>query len=439
MSRTYQNAATTESEIIDRRQQKELADYLVSNGQMLIPMVELIEQSRISIDRFIDLFSKAAIEAVLQLSADKISGPRHQGRATGDVVRYGYQQGSVPLSDRRLKVVKPRLRRGRSKAMQEILIPAYETLNSAPGMGEKVSELMMRGISTRKYKQVIREMVETVGVSKSSVSRSFVEQTSRMLEQLAGRRFDDLDLLIIYLDGLVFGEHHIIGAIGVDCSGEKHVLGLQQGASENAAAVTCLLERLVELGVDSQKAYLFVIDGSKALRSAINRVFGSHNPVQRCRSHKIRNVCDNLPDHLKDQYKAIMRAAYKLPHKEGIARLTKHAAWLDQECPTAAASLREGLEETFTINRLELPVLLCRCLATTNIIESPNSDVRLNTRRVCRWRDGKMVLRWATAAFLTTEHNFRRIMGYKFLWILKARLNEIARLKSELDQQMNIA
>ena len=181
---------------------------------------------------------------------------------------------------------------------------------------------------------------------------------------------------MIYIDGMVFGEHHVISAVGVDAQGHKHVLGIQPGATENAAAAEDLLNQLVARGVKPDVKRLFVIDGAKALRAAIHRVFGSQHPVQRCRNHKIRNVVERLPEEQKDQVKAALRASYRLEAKEGMARLRKLAAWLEQEHPVAAASLREGLEECFTINRLGVPPSLHRCLATTNLIESPQSGVR---------------------------------------------------------------
>ncbi len=180
----------------------------------------------------------------------------------------------------------------------------------------------------------------------------------------------------------------------------------------------------MERGLDSGRRYLFVIDGSRALRCAIDKVFGKGSPVQRCRRHKIRNVCDRLPDDLAEQVKSVMQAAYRLPWEEGGVRLRKQAEWLEGLHPDAAASLREGLEETFTINRLELSSSLRLCLASTNLIESPHSGVRMRTRRVSRWKDSQMVLRWAASAFLETEKNFRRIQGYQDLWMLKAKLRD---------------
>jgi transposase-like protein len=244
------------------------------------------------------------------------------------------------------------------------------------------------------------------------------------LEALLSRRFDDLKLLIIYMDGVVFGDHTMIGAVGVDTEGRKHVLGIREGATENATVVMELLQDIVARGVDPKQKRLFVIDGSKALRAAINAVFGAEQPVQRCRAHKLRNVLDHLPEEQKEQVKSLMRAAWKMEAKAGMARIRKLAEWLEREYPSAAASLCEGLEECFTINRLGVPPTLQRCLATTNIIESPHAGIRIRTRRVTNWQNGSMVRRWMASAFLRTEKNFRRIMGYRELWTLEAILSE---------------
>jgi putative transposase len=411
-------------QIVDRKDSRGFARYLAKNGQLLLPLVELIEASTMAVDELIDVLGRASIEAVLQLSAAGAAGEKHQGRKGGDLGWHGTQEGKVSLSDRKLRVSKPRLRRKGRGPGREVEIPAYEAMKN--GMGSRLLEILMHNVSTRNYRRVIPEMAESVGISKSSVSRQFIEESAQELERLAARRFDNLELLIIYLDGLVFGQHHVICAVGVDAQGKKHVLGLAEGASENAASATTLMEDLVERGIDPKRRYLFVIDGSKALRAAINRVFGAGHPVQRCRHHKIKNVCDKLPEELAAQVKSVMKAAYQLPWQEGMARLKKQAEWLSTHYPGAAASLREGLEETFTINRLDLSPALRRCLGTTNIIESPHAGVRLRTNRVSRWQDGKMVLRWVAAAFLETEKNFRRIQGFRDLWMLKAKLeNEV--------------
>jgi len=403
-----------------------LARFLTKNGQALLPMVELIEQSKLAVDELIDVLGRASVEAVLRLSAEGVAGPLHPGKKGGMVGWHGSETGRVALAERKLRVRRPRLRKKPSGPEGEVPVPAYEAMQQDGKLGSRMLEILLRGVSTRQYKQVLPEMAETVGVSKSSVSAEAIEASEEELRQLCERRWDEVELLIIYLDGLLFGSHHLLAAVGVDTGGNKHVLGIAEGASENQVVAQGLLDRLVENGLDPRRRYLFVIDGSKALRAAIDAVFGAKNPVQRCRHHKIENVMGYLPKHLKEQVKAALRAAFRLSAAEGMARLEKQAQWLERQHPDAAASLREGLEEMFTINRLGLPPSLMRCLSSTNLIESPHSGVRLRTRRVCRWRDGRMVLRWAAAAFLMTENNFRKIQGYRDLWMLKAVLNPSA-------------
>jgi len=240
----------------------------------------------------------------------------------------------------------------------------------------------MLGLSTRKYAEVLPKMAETVGVSKSEVSRHFVEGSAEKLKELMERRLDAWDILVVYLDGIVFSEYHAIAAIGVDSDGCKHVLGLREGASENKVVTTALLEDLVERGLNPERPRLFVIDGSQALRRAIDAVFGSRNKVQRCRKHKERNVLGYLPEELKPQVQSTLRSAWQLPPAKGKARLEKLAKWFEDEYPSAAASVREGLDEMFTINELGLPATLRRCLGSTNIIESGFSGTRGRTRRV---------------------------------------------------------
>jgi transposase-like protein len=405
--------------------EKKLTEFLSRSGQLLLPMVDLIEQCQFACDELIDVTGRAAIQAVLQMSAEQVAGgPPQQGRRrSGDVVFYGQQAGMVMLSDRKLRVQRPRLREKGSGKGKEVEIPAYAAMQNQPRLSARMLDILMRGVSTRQYQAVIPEMAETVGVSKSSVSRQVIEASEAEVETLLKRRFDDVKLIVLYIDGMTFGDHVMIGAVGVDMEGNKHVLAIREGASENATVAKELLEDLVERGVKPDQKRLFVIDGSKALRAAINAVFGSHQPVQRCRAHKLRNVLDHLPKDQKDQVKSVMRAAWKMDAKAGMARLKKLAEWLERDYPSAAASLLEGLEECFTINRLDIPPSLHRCLATTNLIESPHSGVRMRTRRVCRWRDSAMVKRWMASAFLATEKNFRKIMGYKDLWALQSILN----------------
>jgi transposase-like protein len=418
--------------------ERRLAEFLTRNGQTLLPMVDLIAQSRMAIDDLVDSVGRATIEAVLRLSAEQVAGPPQQGRMRqGELVWHGTQAGSVYLKERKLKINKPRLRKKEGGADGEVPIPAYSAMQDRDGMSSRMLEILLEGVSTRRYQGVIPKMADTVGVSKSSVSRATIQASEAEVEKLLNRRFDDVDLLIIYIDGIHFGDQCIIGAVGVDDQGNKHVLGIQEGATENGAAAKDLLQSLVERGVNPERRRLFVIDGSKALRTAINAVFGSASLVQRCRQHKLRNVIERLPKDQQEQTKSLLRAAWKLDAKTGMAKLEKLAQWLEREHPDAADSLREGMEECFTINRMDVPPSLHRCLASTNLIENPHSGVRRRTRRICRWRDKPMAKRWAAAAMLATEKNFRRVMGHKDLWALKAILD--GKHEKQLDRREKVA
>jgi len=416
---------TKDYQIINKTETRKLSQFLCKDGQFLLPIVDLISQAEMAVDELIDVVGRAAIEAVLTLSAQQVAGPKHPGKTGGDLYWYGRQSTVVPLSDRKLRLDKPRLRLKGKGHDREVRIPAYEALWMNSQLSARMLELLMNGISTRNYKQMIPQMAETVGVSKSSVSRQFIEASEQQLKELCERRFDDKDILVVYIDGLQFGQIHVIVALGVDSEGHKHVLGLREGASENAVVVKDLLNDLVARGLKPQRRRLFVIDGSKALRKGIDEVFGSKNPVQRCRNHKIRNVLSYLPQDRQGDVRSAMKAAFSLGAKEGIAKLKKLAQWLEHEYPSAAGSLLEGLEEMFTINRLDLPGALRRCLGTTNVIESPYSGVRFRTRRVKNWRDASMVLRWVASSLVSAEKHFRRVMGYQQLWILASKLQEV--------------
>ena len=403
--------------------ERALAFFCKANGQMLLPLVELIEQARLTVSTVLDEVSQQTIEMILQLSAEQIAGARTPGRSSGEIRWHGSQAGRVSLEDRQVSVRRPRLRHKGKQRGGEVEIPAYQALQKNPAMGGRMFGALLRGVSTRQYREVLPRMAESVGISKSAVSERAMEASAAQLSELLERRWNATELLVIYIDGMQFSAHHVISAVGVDFQGDKHVLGLQLGATENAAAVKSLLVHLREHGLDTAKRYLFVIDGAKALRAAIDEVFGTGQAVQRCRTHKIRNVLEELPKEQHAQVRSLMRAAYKLERgDEGLTKMKKMASWLEREYPTAAASLREGMEETFTINRLGLPPSLHRCLGTTNLIESPQSGVRKRTGNVSRWRDGEMVLRWVAGAYLLTEKSFRKIAGYENLWTLAAAL-----------------
>ena len=283
-----------------------LQEFTKANGQILLPLVELITQARLAVDEVIDNIGRQTIETILNLSAEEVAGPRTPGKSSGEIRWHGWQKGRVSLADRQIRIKRPRLRH---KQDGEVGVPAYDSLQDNDATAQRMMGALLRGVSTREYAEVLPEMAETAGVSRSSVSRQAIEGSIEQLRQLRERRWDEIDLLVLYIDGQRFGSHHVISAVGVDRNGNKHVLGIQVGATENAAAVKQLLTSLREQGLPTDRQYLFVIDGAKALRAAIEEVFGADQPVQRCRNHKMRNVLDELPKEQQPQVLNLMRAA----------------------------------------------------------------------------------------------------------------------------------
>jgi putative transposase len=415
LSKTYQivtRAAKESAAVIEQ--------FCHANGQILLPIVNMIQSASQVVDRVVHEIGVKTLEVILALSAEQVAGPRTPGKASGEIRHYGSQRGRVQLADRKVRVKRPRLRH---KTEGEVPIPAYEVLRKNQALSQYMLGALMRGVSTREYHEVLPKMAETVGVSRSAVSRQAIEASIEQLKQLQERRWDQVEILVIYIDGQRFADHHILSAVGVDLEGRKHVLGIASGATENATAVKHLLTGLRERGLPTDRKYLFIIDGAKALRKAIDEVFGREQEVQRCRNHKVENVMNELPKEQQEQTRRLMRAAFKLSSaEEGEKRLEQIARQLEYDYASAARSLREGMKEMFTLQRLKIPASLHKCLATTNLIESPHSGVRKRTRNACRWRDADMAERWAASAWLLTEKHFRRIGGHQEMWTLAAIL-----------------
>ena len=414
-----------------------IQEFCQSNGQILLPLVEKIQSASAMVNSVIHEISLKALEAILVLSAEQVAGPRTPGKATGEIRWYGSQPGVVALVDRKVKVRRPRLRH---KTDGEVAVPAYQAMRKDKELGKRMLGAMMRGVSTREYNEVLPQMAETVGVSKSAVSRQAIEASSEQLKVLQERRWDGVEILVIYIDGQRFGEHLIISAVGVDVEGKKHIMGLAAGATENTAAVKGLLTHLRDQGLPTDRKYLFVIDGAKALQAAIDEVFGVDQAVQRCRNHKLRNVLDELPKEQQAQTASLMRAAFRCKTAdEGEKRLEQMARFLERDHESAARSLREGLKDMFTLQRLDVPLSLHKCLATTNIIESPHSGVENRTHKVTRWRSQEMVERWAASAWLLTERHFRKVIGHRDLWALAGILGRTTNLQKSVCKESKVA
>ncbi len=289
-------------------------------------------------------------------------------------------------------------------------------------------EQMVIGVSTRKYDRSLEptgDDLETRGTSRSAVSRRFVTGTKKRLEELMNRDLSGLDIVALMLDGLVVGDHVALVALGIDADGHKHLLGVTEGATENAVACTKLLTDLRDRGLRTDRSILVVMDGSKALRKAVKHIFGDRGVVQRCQEHKIRNVTGHLPKDMQVNVRRSMKDAYRSGKQTRAKKLLGNLERaLRGSHPGAANSLLEGLDETLTVIEFGLPRMLERTLATTNMIENVNGSVRDVTRNVKRWRDGTMVLRWLAAALHEAQKGFRRVRGYKGLVRLVVALRD---------------
>ena len=365
----------------------------------------------------------ACVDEVLETERVALCGERYEHLPDRQALRAGYVASSLVLGGRRVAVQRPR---ARSVAGRELGLPSWREWSARDPLEQRAVEQMVLGVSTRGYARSLEPLPEAVAVrsiSKSAVSERFVYGTERKLAELMSRDLRQLRVVALLIDGVHFGEHVVLAAVGVDEHGDKQVLGLREGATENAAAVRALLADLVERGLDPNRALLIVIDGAKALHKAVVEVFGAHGLIQRCREHKKRNVTDALPERLRAAVRSAMNQAYATRDTKRARRLLEGLARrLEHQHPGAASSLREGLEETLTVMRLGLPENLERVLSSTNLIENLFSRVREIGHRVKRWQSGTMVLRWTATGVLEAERGLRKLVGYRAMPILVAAL-----------------
>ena len=362
------------------------------------------------------------LSAMLEDDRTKLCGERYVHDAKRGASRAGYTDGELALGGRRVTIRKPRVRDDAG----EVPLATWEHFADADPLTPRAVEQMVLGVSTRNYARSIEPAplgLQTRGTSKSAVSRRFVAATQETFTTMMSRDLSTLSLCALVIDGIHVGEHLVAVALGVDESGEKHVLGLHEGATENGAVCAALIEDLIARGVRSDRAMLFVIDGSKALSSAIRKAFGKRAIIQRCQVHKRWNVEDHLPESMKKQVGRAMSAAYRCGNAERAKRmLNALARQLEKKHPSAAASLREGLDETLTVMSFKLPTYLERTLSTTNMIEHVNSRIRATTHNVTKWNGGTMALRWVAVALVEASKTFRKLRGYKGMPILVAAL-----------------
>ena len=417
MSKTYQkNVAPTST-----------GTEVVVPDAVSVAMGELVGQLR---EGLLALAVGAGLQVMDTLMAEGVTalaGPKGRHDPDRMAVRHGTEAGSVVLGGRRVPVHRPRVRTADGSA--EVPVPAYELFSSTELLTEMALARMLAKLSTRRYATGLEPVGADVeasasGTSKSAISRRFVAGTEHALDQLLSADLSTLDLVALMIDGVNFAEHCCVVALGIDITGTKHPLALAEGSTENATLARDLLVGLRERGLDTTKPILVVIDGAKALRRAVRDVF-DRPVIQRCQLHKIRNVRDRLPQRLRGVVEARMRKAYHAASAvEAEGQLRALAAELDKTHPGAAASLREGLEETISILHLGVPPTLARTLRSTNAIESMISIARDHSVNVKRWRDGTMALRWCAAGITEAGKQFRRVNGHMHLTKLRAALEE---------------
>lgn len=359
------------------------------------------------------------LKELLEAELTRLVGAKGKHRADRTAYRHGSERRSVTLGGRLVEIERPR---ARGRDGRELPLATYAAVADRDLLTEAALARMLAGLSARHYPDGLEPIGEDVPVrstSRSAVSRRFVLGTAAKLAQLRSRDLTPFGLLALFIDGIEIGGHTIVVALGVDAVGHKHTLGLWEGTTENAAVCRSLLSDLIERGLPTDRALLFVIDGGKAIRKAIADAYGALALVGRCRLHKRENVLGHLPEGLRPLVGRKLDDAWRKEDPDAAEAALRHLAGsLDEPHPGAAASIREGLEETLTITRRGLSPALIKTFKSTNPIESLNDGIRTTQRNVKNWRSGTMALRWTAAAVLAREKRFRRINGYCDMWLL---------------------
>lgn len=376
-----------------------------------LPLIDLVVNTKAELFELMVRSGLRVLDAMLEEDRAVLCGPRYAHDPTRVASRAGTVASEVVLGGRKVPVQRPRVRADG----HEVPLPTFQALTELDPLNRRVLEQMLVGVTTRQYARSLDPLppdVPSRGTSKSSVSRRFVARTTAQLQAWQTAPLEGLDLVALLLDGVHIGEHCLIVALGIAADGQKHALGLWEGATENATLCRSLLANLQGRGLRTDRSLLVILDGALALHKAVRTVFGEAALIQRCQVHKLRNILDHLPERERPSVQAAVRRAYQAPDVKTATRLlTDLAKRLEQEHPSAAGSVREGLDETLTVMTLQLSARLQRSLATTNAAESLLSRTRHVKRNVKRWRGGQMMLRWVAAGILEAVKGFRRLKG----------------------------
>jgi putative transposase len=392
--------------------------------QMMLPMAEMVGWLRKGVGELVRQAGLQLMDLLMQEEVRELVGERSQRQAERSANRWGSEQGYCVVMGQKVPVKRPRVR---TTDDQELRLGSYEMFHRGEPLTETVWEKLMLGLSTRKYGQAVRQFSEAYGLEKSAISEHFIAASRAKLKDLMESRLDKTRLCALLIDATPFEGQQMVVALGIGQDGRKTILGIRQGATENATVVGELLGDLVSRGLDFTEPRLYVLDGGKALTAAVKRYAGESAAIQRCQVHKRRNVLDHLTDEQKPGMAKRLHAAYALEDyataKQALNKL--HRELMDLN-PSAARSLGEGMEETLTVHRLHVPMQLRKTLASTNVIESAFSTVERVCRNVKRWHDGDQRERWVGSGLLVAQKQFRRIIGYKQIPALIRELETLA-------------
>jgi len=394
--------------------------------QLVIPLKEVVELIQRGLMHLALTAFTGVAEQVMDCEVTALVGPKNHAQSGRMNVRWGSEPGYCVVGGQKIPLQRPRVRDTRQR---EVPFGSYELMHRASLMEESVWQKMMHGLTTRRYSQVIEELEQAYGIKKSTISEHFIEASRQRLDKLLERRLNGYPLCAMMIDGTFFDNQQLIAVIGLTVYGQKLVLGLRQGATENTTLVKQLLSDLRERGVDFEVPRLYVLDGGKALPAAVRQVAGKAAIVQRCQVHKIRNVVAHLPEEHQPHVRQKMQSAYSMrDYSEARRALAILQRELMELNPSAARSLEEGREETLAVHRLRVPPTLRTSLASTNMIESAFSMVETVCRNVKRWHSGDQYLRWVGSGLLWAESRWNRVHGYREIPLLVKEL-ELAVLK----------
>ena len=389
-----------QSHTVPRRRQS------ASPASRHLPLVDILIDAQAELQELVIASGLRVLEAMLEEDRAAVCGPRYAHQPARHAYRAGHAPSQVVLGGHKVAIRRPRVRRD---GMESVPLPTAQAFTDADPLNRRVVDQMLIGVATRQYARSLEPLganITTRGTSKSAVSRRFVAQTQAQLDAWRATPLDALDLAVLLIDGVQVGGHCIVVALGIDTTGTKHPLGLWEGATENATVCQGQLTNLASRGLRTDRSLLVIVDGAKALETAVTQTFGRAAVVQRCQVHKGRNILEHLPEAQRPWVKAILTRAYTNATVKTAKRLLQDLARrLDTDHPSAAASVREGLDETLTVLGLGLSERLQRSLATTNAIESLLSRTRHVKRNVKRWRGGTMVLRWVAAGVLESRRS----------------------------------